>query len=567
MKRLLKNGTVINVFTGECLREDVLLCDEMIVGVGDYSDVDADEIYDVSGKYLCPGFIDGHIHIESSMLTPLEFARVSVPHGTTSIFADPHEIANVCGTDGIRYMLEASEGLPMTVYLTLPSCVPSTPFDESGAVLPAEALSAFYSHPRVRGLGEVMSYPAVIARDPDLMQKIADAKAHGMTVNGHAPLLSGKALDRYVSAGIYDDHECSSFAEAKERIRKGQWLMIRQGTAARNLSGLMELFQAPWCERCLLVTDDKHPADLLSNGHIDDIIRQAVRNGADPVTGIRMATLHAAQCFGLRQTGAIAPGYTADLLVLSDLSELKVETVFRHGTAVAAHGVLTESGSSMKPAAIPAALSETVRNSFRLAPLSAEDFHIPANGVRNCRVIGLLKDQLLTEERCLSVDFDRANGTDPARDLLKIAVCERHHGTGHRFVGLIQGAGLKRGAVASSVSHDAHNLIIIGTNEADMAAAGNRVREMGGGLAAAENGVIAAELPLPLGGLMSDQGAETVAAGNEAVRKAAHALGVPEGTEIFMPMAFLSLPVIPHLKITTTSLVDVDRQETVGLFL
>lgn len=562
MKTLFKNGKVINVFTGEAEKANVLIENDKIVGVGDYTDSEADAVRDVAGKYICPGFIDGHIHIESTMLLPSEFARVCVPHGTTAVMADPHEIANVCGRSGIEYMLEASENIPLTVYVMLPSCVPASAFDESGARLEAEDLEDFYAHPRVLGLAEVMSYPSVIAGEPKVLQKIHAAQRHGRTVNGHAPLLSGKDLDKYIAAGVGDDHECSSADEAKERIRKGQRVMIRQGTAARNLEALLPLFEEPWAHRCLLVTDDKHPADLLKDGHIDEIIRQAARAGKDPITGIRMATLWAAEHFGLKGVGAVAPGYTADLLVLDDLNTVSVCSVYRKGILVAQNGCLLSENAPV----IRKALDDAVRHSFCLEPLSEKDFYMDCTGKQSCRVIRLIPHELLTEEEVTELDFSRRNGIDLDRDILKIAVVERHLNTGHKCVGFISGIGLKSGAIASSVSHDSHNLIIIGTNERDMAIAGNRIRAMGGGYAAVEGGEILAEMPLPIGGVMSDASARVVAGQNEKLRQSAHALGAPQDVEPFMTMAFVSLSVIPHLKITTKGLIDVDRQQLIPLF-
>lgn len=560
-KTLLKNGIVVNVFTGELEAANVLLEGEKIIGVGRYTDEDADEVLDVRGKYICPGFIDGHIHIESTMLSPAEFAKAVVPHGTTSVVADPHEIANVCGKEGLKYMLEAGENLPLSVYMVLPSCVPATPFCESGAVLEAEDFVEFYPHPRVLGLGEVMNYVGVINGDEKLHRKIADAHKAGAVVNGHAPLLTGADLDKYLAAGIGDDHECSSAEEAQERIRKGQRVMIRQGTAARNLEALLPLFEEPWCNRCLLVTDDKHPADLLSKGHIDDMIRLAVWNGKNAVTGIQMATIQAAEYFGLKQVGAVAPGYMADLLVLEDLESISVSEVFRRGVHVVQDGELV----SFDMPEISDELDKKVRNSFHMGKLATEDFLIDCEGQQKCRVISLIPKELLTEEKILAVDFDKDNGIDLERDILKLAVVERHHNTGHMGMGFITGAGLKSGAIASSVSHDSHNLIIIGTNEADMAFSGNRLREIGGGLVAVQDGKVISEMPLPIAGLMTDLPAAEVAELNEEVRAATHGLGVPIGQEIFMTMAFVSLPVIPHLKMSTRGLVDVNAQKTVPL--
>lgn len=564
MRILLKNGIVINVFTGELEQTHVLLENDRIIGVGtDYTDKDADDVRDVSGRYICPGFIDGHIHIESTMLTPGEFARTVIPHGTTSVMADPHEIANVCGTAGIRYMLEASENIPLTVYIMVPSCVPATPFDESGAVLTAADLDPFYSHPRVLGLAEVMNYPGVIARDAEVMEKINGAKCRGLAVNGHAPLLSGKDLDRYVSAGIGDDHECSSAENAKERIRKGQRVMIRQGTAAQNLHDLLPLFEEPWAHRCLLVSDDKHPADLLNTGHIDDMIRQAAHAGKNPITAIRMATLWAAECFGLKQVGAIAPGYTADILVLDDLDDVKIRDVYHKGRCIIENG---RAAAWNAPCSCPD-LEKTVRSSFHINALSEKDFFMEQTGTMKCHVIRMVKHQLITEDWITDIHFDTGNGIDIGRDILKVAVLERHKNTGHRCLGFISGTGLKHGAAASSVAHDSHNLIIIGTNETDMATAGNRVREMGGGCAVVDGGKIVSELPLPISGVMSDASAPVIAEQNQKVRDSTHRLGVPQDVELFMAMAFVSLPVIPHIKITTRGIVDVDRQQFVDIVL
>ena len=337
MKKLLYGGTVINVFTDETEKANVLIEDGKIIGVGQYTPDEADVVEDVTGKYICPGFIDGHIHIESTMLTPTELAKLCLPHGTTAIVADPHEIANVCGVKGIEYMLEASQGIPMNVYFMLPSCVPATPFDESGAELYAEDIKPLYTTPRVVGLAEMMNYPGVIFGDESVWAKISDAVKQGKTVDGHAPFLSGNDLDRYVSAGISSDHECSDINEALEKIRKGQKVMIRQGTAARNLVDLLPLFEEPYNRRCLLVTDDRHPADLMNEGHIDNIIRLAVKNGKSPITAIRMASLQAAEHFGIRYVGAVAPGYRADLLILNELDTVDIEDVYSSGEKVVSH--------------------------------------------------------------------------------------------------------------------------------------------------------------------------------------------------------------------------------------
>lgn len=562
MKKLLKNGTVVNVFTGELEKANVLIDKDKIIGVGDYyTDSDADFTEDVSGKFICPGFIDGHIHIESSFLTPCEFARACVPHGTTAVIADCHEIANVCGKDGIDYMLESSKNLPLDVYFAIPSCVPATDFDEAGARLEANDIEPFYSNTRVVGLGEVMNYVGVIYNDEKVLDKVNSALSHGMTVNGHAPLLSGKALDKYVSAGIRDDHECSTVEEAKERIRKGQKVMIRQGTAAKNLQALLPLFDEPWAKHCLLVSDDKHPADLLSNGHIDEIIRIASKNGKSAVTGIKMATIQAAEHFGFKNLGAVAPSYNADLIVLDDLKTMKIHSVYKDGKKVAENGKALD----FTAPEVNKKLDNTVRNSFHIDKLKKEDFYVNENGKKFCRVIKLIKNQLLTDELIAEIDFDTNNGIDIERDILKLAVLERHNNTGHRGLGFVNGISMKQGAIAASVSHDSHNLIVIGTNESDMALAANRIRALGGGMVTVNNGEILAEMPLPIAGIMTDVSAQLAAEQNERVRDSVYSLGVNGDIEPFMTMAFVSLPVIPHIKMTTNGLIDVDKFKLVPL--
>ena len=561
MKLLLKNGTVINVFTDNLQRADVLIENGKIIGVGEYSDADADIVEDVSGKYLTPAFIDGHIHIESTMLTPYELAKICLPRGTVSIFADPHEIANVCGIDGIKYMLQASKGLPMNVYFNLPSCVPATPFDESGAILSATDLRELYTEERVVGLAEMMNYPGVIFDDDGVTAKIRDAHQNGRFVDGHAPMLSGKELDKYISAGIQSDHECSSFEEAREKLSKGQWIMIRQGTAARNLSALLPLFDEPYNRRCLLVTDDRHPADIVNDGHIDNIIRQAIALGASPAVAIRMATLQAAQCFGIRYVGAIAPAYRADILVLNDLNTVDVCDVYSNGKKV----VENKKALYFEEPEVENRLKDTVYNSFHLNELSESDFYIEPNS-KTCRVIRVIPGQLVTEELHLDINWNENNGIDFERDILKLAVIERHKNSGHKGIGFINGIGMKKGAIASSVSHDSHNIIVIGANDEDMAIAANHIRLHGGNVVVC-GGKIIADMPLEIGGLMSKSDASEVAKKNAEVRQAVYDLGVAPDIEPFMNMAFVSLAVIPSLKMTTKGLVDVINWKQVSLYL
>lgn len=389
MTTLLKNGTIVNVFTNSLEKKNILMNDNgIILGVGDYST--ADKIIDLSNKILAPGFIDGHIHIESTTLMPSELTRVCLPHGTIAIVADPHEICNVCGLDGLAFILTSSDGLPMTTYIMLPSCVPATKFDESGAVLTASDLKYFYSHPRVLGLAEVMNYPGVINNDKEVLEKLETAKELNKIINGHAPLLTGEDLDKYIAIGIQDDHECSNEEEAKERIAKGQWVMIREGTSARNLKGLISLFDMPYCQRCILVTDDKHPKDILENGHIDSIIRKAVKMGKSPIIGIKMASLQAAQCFGLKNIGAIAPGYKANILVLNDLDTIDINDVYVNGKLVVENKkVLHFEEPKVRPEIL-----KNIYRTFYMKELKEEDFYIE-NKNNKVRVIEIIKDQLL----------------------------------------------------------------------------------------------------------------------------------------------------------------------------
>lgn len=559
MKTLLKNGIVLNVFTDSYQKTDVLIEDDKIIGVGNYKEADADVTVDLSGKYICPGFIDGHIHIESTMLTPAELAKICLPHGTTTIVADPHEIANVCGITGIKYMLAASKNLPLKIYFNLPSCVPASPFDESSTTLFAKDLKPLYRDPNVLGLAEMMNFPGVIAKDEEIMQKISDAHSFNKIVDGHAPLLRGNELDSYISVGIQSDHECSQLDEAIEKLSKGQWIMIRQGTAAKNLNELLPLFSEPYSRRCLLVTDDIHPADINNNGEIDNIIRLAIKNGVSAITAIRMATIQAAQCFGLKRQGAIAPGYTADIIVLNNIENIEICDVYTNGKLAVKNGVTLP----FKKPRINSCLTKSVYESFHLNKISIKDFYIKPSE-KPCRIIKIIPEQITTEELIEKIDWSKNNGIDIERDILKLAVLERHNNTGHKGVGFINGIGLKKGAIASSVSHDSHNIIVIGTNDADMAIAANRIRENGGNVVVVD-GEIIAEMPLRIAGLMSEYSSNIVVEQNASVRRAVHSLGIKEGIEPFMNMAFVSLSVIPALKMTTQGLLDVNAWKLVPL--
>ena len=562
MKKLLKNAKVINVFTEKIDNTNVLIEDDRIAGMGDYyTDEDADMTEDLEGRYLCPGFIDGHIHIESTMMIPPSLAEAVLPHGTTAVVTDPHEIANVCGIDGIKYMLEMSENIPLRVFVMIPSCVPATGFDESGAILNAEDIEDLYEEERVLGLAEMMNYPGVIYNDAPTMDKVNACVKKGKPVDGHAPLLSGRDLDKYISAGINSDHECSTAEEAVEKLSKGQWIMIRQGSAAKNLEKLLPLFENPYYQRCLLATDDRNPADIIAEGHIDNIVRLAIKEGKDPVRTIKMATLNPALCFGLRRMGAIACGYKADLLVLDDLENVVIKDVY-------SNGIKTVSDGQLSVFEFPRAedvITGSVLNSFHMPDVAKEDFLIEKKGSK-CRVIEVIPGEILTNELILDIDFDHNNGIDTDKDILKIAVIERHKNTGHKGVGYIKGIGIKNGALAGSVSHDSHNLIVIGSSEEDMAVAANHIKKIGGGLCVVSEGRVISEVRLPVAGLMSTKSAEAIAKANVELRDNAAKIGINEGIEPFMNMAFVSLSVIPTLKMTTQGLVNVNDFKRVDLF-
>ena len=554
---VLKNARVINVFTNEIETADIAVSGNYIVGVGEYQ---GRKEVDLHGRYICPGLMDGHIHIESSMLCGPAFEQAVLPHGTTAVITDPHEISNVAGLDGLEFMLETTKDLTLSVYFMLPSCVPATDLDESGAVLEAEQLRSYYRHPRVLGLAELMNAYGTVRCDPKVLQKICDCTEAGKLVDGHAPLLRDKDLNAYIVAGVQSDHECSNIEEAMEKLRRGQYIMIREGTAAKNMDSLMPLFQEPYCSRCMLVTDDKHPDDLLRSGHIDYIIRKAIQSGAAPAVAVKMATLIPAQYFGLKQNGAVAPGYLADLIVVSDLEHFTVEQVYKNGVLAAEHG------KSLKPASLMIDNTRFARvmESFDMDEITLRDLELRESGGYE-RVICLNKDELLTEEKIIPFQQhpNTAPGVDVEHQIVKLAVFERHHHSGHVGIGFLGNFSLKCGAVASSIAHDSHNLIVAGDNDADMVLAGNTVRKNRGGLAFVANGHVVAEVALPVAGLMSTESAESVAEKMQALDDALKAHGMAEDIGIFMTLAFVSLSVIPKLRLNTYGVVDVAHQKIV----
>ncbi len=558
---VLKGARVVNVFTGELEEADVAIEAGYIAGVGSY---EGETEVDLSGKIICPGFIDGHIHLESSMVRPAEFERAVLPHGTTAVITDPHEIANVAGTEGIDYMLYETENLMLDVFFMLPSCVPAADLEESGAVLRAEDLRAYYENPRVLGLAEMMNAPGTVKAEEGVLAKLKDCSDRGKRIDGHAPGLSGYQLNAYCAAGVASDHECSEAEEALEKLRRGQWIMIREGTAARNLEGLISLCKQPYANRCMFVTDDKHPGDLQRKGHMDGIIRKAVRLGADPVTAIQMATLHPARYFGLRENGAVAPGYRADLVVLEDLEQIKAVQVYKNGKLAAQMGELISQEKRREKSESPS--FDRVHHSFHMKEVCEQDFRLEPEGAY-CRVIELTPGELLTKERNAAwVQLPGfAPGVNPQEDIIKLAVLERHKGTGHK-IGFLGGYGLKAGAVATSVAHDSHNLIAAGVSDRDMALAAETVRKAQGGIAVVKDGAVLGLLPLPIGGLMNPMAAEAVDEKLEELKRLAAGLGVREGIDPFMTLAFVSLPVIPKLRLNTCGLIDTQLQEIRAVF-
>jgi adenine deaminase len=551
---LLANARIIDVFSGGIVAGSVAVAGGRIAGIGAYP---ARRTVDLGGRFLAPGFIDSHVHIESSMSCVGEFARAVVVRGTTAVVADPHEIANVLGGDGIRYMLDSEENQPINVFYALPSCVPATDMETAGARLAAADLEPFFEDPRVVALGEMMNYPGVLHGDPEVLKKIEAARRHAKPVEGHAPGLSGKDLLAYVAAGITSDHECTTAAEALEKLAAGMHIMIRQGTGARNLSDLLPIVTERSSRRLMWCTDDRHPHDLLDEGHIDSIVAAAVRGGVEPVTAIRMATLNPAERFGLGHLGAVAPGRQADLVVFSDLSSPRVEAVYVRGELIAEHGRLA--AGIRTPAPVPTRPSMQVN-------LPALDFSLPAGG-RRLRVIEVVSGQIVTRQSIEPAPVERNRlVSDTSRDLLKIAVVERHTGSGRIGVGMVRGIGLRQGALASSVAHDSHNIVVAGVTDADMRAAVGEVVAMGGGIVAAVGGRIAARLPLPVAGLMSLEPVQAVSHAMDRLVRAARDLGSPL-KDPFMTLSFLALPVIPELKITDLGLVDVREFRRVPLFV
>jgi adenine deaminase len=549
---VLANCRIVNVFTGEIQRDDVGVADGVIASVG--GGVRARQTVDLGGRYLCPGLIDAHVHIESSLVGPFEFARAVVPHGTTTVVADPHEIANVCGIEGVGWMLESSEELPLSVVVAASSCVPATPLATAGASLGAMELKRLRGRPRVVALGEMMNVPGVVLGDPEVRRKLEVFR--GLPVDGHAPGLGGRWLDAYAAAGIGSDHECVTAEEALARLRLGMRVFLREGSGAKNLVDLLPAVTPATLNRCALCTDDRHPHDLLDDGHIDHLIRLAIRHGVEPVSAVRMATINAAEWFRLHDRGAVAPGRRADLIVVADLADFCADMVVCGGRVVAEGGATVGNWRRSERA------DDVVRKPVRIDSRACE-LKVPAISA-SVRVIGMVPGQIRTEH--LVMELPRRNGVivpDAGRDVAKLAVVERHRGSGRIGLGFVRGLGLCRGALASSVAHDHHNLIVAGMDDTSMYSAIAAVVDAGGGLAVADGERVVQVLPLPLAGLMSDRSVEEVRRHLDRLVAAVGELGCPR--DPFMTMSFLALEVIPSLKLTDLGLVDVERFELVPL--
>ena len=553
---VIKNANIVNVLSEEIHKGDIAICDGVIAGIGEnYS---GEKEIDINGAYVTPSFIDGHVHLESTMMLPKEFAKTVLPAGTTTVIIDPHEISNVLGLHGISFMHEAVKDLPMNVYTMLPSCVPATPFETSGFDLSSYDLSLLIDKPWVLGIAEMMNFPGVLNHDKNVMAKLELAKSRGKRIDGHAPYLSGKDLCGYIASGVKSDHECTTPEEAIEKLRLGVYVMIREGTAAKDLDALIPVLKTSNTRKCIFVTDDRHPADLKE--HINGMVRRVVEAGVDPIKAVQVASLNTAEYFGLKDLGAIAPGYKADLLVLPDLKTFKPDIVLKDGQVVAQDGKLAVE--------IPENDAIATRNSVNVRWITMDDFKIQTegDGIKKVRALEVIPHQLITKSVMSDVKVVDGNAVSNVEtDTLKICVIERHRATGNIGKGFVKGFNLKCGAIASTVAHDSHNMIVIGTNDFDMYTAAVALIKCQGGKVVVKDGEIISQLPLPIAGLMSDKEFDFVVEKCDELNKAAHSIGC-KLEDPFMTMGFLSLPVIPELKITDKGVFDTNKFDFVDIF-
>lgn len=553
---VIKNGKIIDVFNLTIFEADIAIADGVIVGIGQY---EGKEVIDATDRYVSPGFIDGHVHIESAMVTPAEFAKVVLPHGVTTVIADPHEIGNVSGAEGIQYMIDHSKNIPLNIYYMLPSCVPATPFENAGAVLKAEDLTPFYDSELVLGLGEVMDYPSVFEYQSQMMDKISDALEREVCIDGHAAGVDKDGINVYMTSGIRTDHECVNPEEVTERLQRGMYVMLREGSAARDLKQLIKAVNEKNARRCLFVTDDKHLDDLVAEGSIDYNVKLAIEEGLDPILAIQMATLNAAECFGLKHKGAIAPGYDADFLILESLKDISINAVYQSGKLVA------ENGDCLPFKEHSSYIPSKLTNSVQLGNIIEKDLMLEVKEGQ-VNIIEIIPNSLVTKKCRETITIE--NGIflpSIKKDQLKLVVVERHHQTGNIGIGIVKGFGITSGAVASTVAHDSHNIVAAGTNDSDIYVAIKMIESMNGGLVVVNNGEVIASLPLQIAGLISEKDYKTINCELKDINVALEKIGFTGDFNPFLTLSFLALPVIPELKLTDMGLFDVENFKHIGL--
>jgi adenine deaminase len=554
---VIKNGRIIDIFNLEVIYGDVAIVDGVFAGIGQF---EGKQIIDAENRYVCPGFIDGHVHIESSMITPSEFAKVVLPHGVTTVITDPHEIANVCGSEGIQFMIEDSENSSLDVFFMLPSSVPATPFENSGAELKASDLEAFYEYKRVLGLAEVMDYPSVVNADDSMLDKLIMTSKYSNQIDGHAAGLDANDINVYRSAGIRTDHECTTADEALDRLSRGMYLLIREGSVAKDLKSLVSAVNKANARRCLFCTDDKHLDDLIQEGSVDHNVRLVIEQGIEPLMGIQMASINAAECYGLTNKGAIAPGYDADFLLLDSLEKVDIKEVYKSGQLVAKDDHYVGSLFNKKEP------QPKLINTVRIPDINENNLQIPIGEAGQAHIIEIIPNQLVTKKTVEIVDTaNRFFSPSVEKDQLKLAVVERHKKTGNIGLGIVKGFGLQEGAIATTIAHDSHNLVVTGTNDQDMMIAIETMKEIDGGLVVVNQGEVIGSLSLPVGGLMSTKGFRTVNNELNQLKRALAHLGFQAQFNPFLTLSFLTLPVIPSLKLTDLGLFDVESFQHIDI--